>query len=479
MASNLKLSAYYMTDNCQYLGVFSIFKERKMKYLALLASSLLLFGCGTNLPDCGDAETVKLLKNLVANQIGESITKKSLIDQVVVVDIETEKKEEKPLRNLCKATLAWRLTPSAMEIINNLNSIDVFNPNDPTALMLNPEKVMRSLDPKNANQDAMAKLWPVVVGSVVLTVNDEARSKQVINAMISETHSTLGSIGSMKMALERLTENYPYPLEDDVVYLSNKKVDYIVRLSEDKATKGDTVVAANIRPIAINLIREIESLSFVAEVGAKFIRNNPPKSPTSKAEVSNVSSASTASTASTASPASPISTPAIPEVSLSKLLSEQQEFSDQTKTTRQNAGESQVSSPPPVASSPSDATLTKPVSQQQPHSDLPKVGTAIEATLDHPKKNVNSDFAPSFDCAKVSIGPERLICDNRELALADVQLVNTYKLAQKASDPTALKLSQREWLKTRNACADVQCIKEKYKSRQSALDEILVQTKPK
>lgn len=202
-----------------------------MKYLALLASSLLLFGCGTNLPDCGDAETVKLLKNLVANQIGESITKKSLIDQVVVVDIETEKKEEKPLRNLCKATLAWRLTPSAMEIINNLNSIDVFNPNDPTALMLNPEKVMRSLDPKNANQDAMAKLWPVVVGSVVLTVNDEARSKQVINAMISETHSTLGSIGSMKMALERLTENYPYPLEDDVVYLSNKKVDYIVRLT--------------------------------------------------------------------------------------------------------------------------------------------------------------------------------------------------------------------------------------------------------
>ncbi len=81
-------------------------------------------------------------------------------------------------------------------------------------------------------------------------------------------------------------------------------------------------------------------------------------------------------------------------------------------------------------------------------------------------------FSPSFDCAKVSTGPERLICSNRELAEADVKMSQAYKAALSASaDKAALKDAQRSWNRTiRDACADVTCMLDAYNTRIAQLD---------
>lgn len=76
-------------------------------------------------------------------------------------------------------------------------------------------------------------------------------------------------------------------------------------------------------------------------------------------------------------------------------------------------------------------------------------------------------FAPSFDCAKVSSGPERLICGSPKLAALDVELSQAYKRQMElASDKAQLKADQIEWRKTeRDACSSEDCVAQAYRSR--------------
>lgn len=83
-----------------------------------------------------------------------------------------------------------------------------------------------------------------------------------------------------------------------------------------------------------------------------------------------------------------------------------------------------------------------------------------------------TDFSPSFDCAKASNATEKLICSNRSLAQSDVELMKAYKIAQKKSEPTQLKQSQRAWMAVRNSCMDVPCVAAAYKQRLSELEVI-------
>lgn len=66
----------------------------------------------------------------------------------------------------------------------------------------------------------------------------------------------------------------------------------------------------------------------------------------------------------------------------------------------------------------------------------------------------------SFDCAKASSQIETLICSSPETADADRRLAAAYRAARsKSSDPSALKVDQRNWLTTeRNACTDAACL---------------------
>ena len=76
-------------------------------------------------------------------------------------------------------------------------------------------------------------------------------------------------------------------------------------------------------------------------------------------------------------------------------------------------------------------------------------------------------FSPSFDCLKVSTGPERLICSNKELAEADVRMVQVYKSAlANAPDERAFKAAQGGWRKNvRDACSDMPCMLNAYNTR--------------
>ncbi|MCP3727472.1 lysozyme inhibitor LprI family protein [Paraburkholderia sp. CNPSo 3272] len=83
-------------------------------------------------------------------------------------------------------------------------------------------------------------------------------------------------------------------------------------------------------------------------------------------------------------------------------------------------------------------------------------------------------FAPSFDCAKVSTGPERLVCGSQQLSALDVQLAQAYKRNMSLTDDTkALKDEQIEWRKkARDACSTVECMAQAYQSRIDDLDAV-------
>jgi len=85
------------------------------------------------------------------------------------------------------------------------------------------------------------------------------------------------------------------------------------------------------------------------------------------------------------------------------------------------------------------------------------------------KGEEKTHFKASFDCSKAGTVPEKVICSNAELANLDVQLAGAYKTALSACK-NDVKLSQRDWLKTRDSCSsNIQCLKNSYKSRTETL----------
>jgi len=73
---------------------------------------------------------------------------------------------------------------------------------------------------------------------------------------------------------------------------------------------------------------------------------------------------------------------------------------------------------------------------------------------------------PSFDCAKASSFAEKAICSNDELAQLDVRMSKAYKAQLAASSNiTSAKATQRAWVKKREACGSVACIRSLYAAR--------------
>jgi len=85
--------------------------------------------------------------------------------------------------------------------------------------------------------------------------------------------------------------------------------------------------------------------------------------------------------------------------------------------------------------------------------------------------NEQMTFTPSFDCAKASTGAERMICSNKDLAQADVQLAQVYKATlSKSSNKAAFKKEQGAWIRNqRDACSDAAALLQVYQDRISQL----------
>ncbi len=141
------------------------------------------------------------------------------------------------------------------------------------------------------------------------------------------------------------------------------------------------------------------------------------------------------------------------------------------------AAEAQAA-PPPIgaASRPAPAAAPAPGLARDPiRQDTQPANVAISAPQtaassqqsESQLQNFTGSFAPSFDCSKVSTGPERLICTNKDLAEADVRMSQVYRTALSSSaDRVELKEAQRAWNRTvRDACADVTCMLDAYNIR--------------
>jgi uncharacterized protein YecT (DUF1311 family) len=78
--------------------------------------------------------------------------------------------------------------------------------------------------------------------------------------------------------------------------------------------------------------------------------------------------------------------------------------------------------------------------------------------------------AASFDCAKAQAKVEHLICDNPDISKLDEELAAAYKAAlQDKAQAEAIKRAQKQWMKERDGCADVACVKLAYETRLSIL----------
>jgi uncharacterized protein len=106
--------------------------------------------------------------------------------------------------------------------------------------------------------------------------------------------------------------------------------------------------------------------------------------------------------------------------------------------------------------------------------------TPVAATTNAPAQTDSESaaqttaFAPSFDCSKVTSGPERLICSSPQLSALDVELGQSYKRQMELTDSKKqLKADQIEWRKKeRDACSTAECIAQAYRSRIDDLDAV-------
>ncbi len=74
--------------------------------------------------------------------------------------------------------------------------------------------------------------------------------------------------------------------------------------------------------------------------------------------------------------------------------------------------------------------------------------------------------AASFDCEKAQTQVEQLICADSELSMMDEDLATRYKAVMSAqSQADALHQAQKEWIKVRNTCPDLRCLKDSYVQR--------------
>jgi len=78
--------------------------------------------------------------------------------------------------------------------------------------------------------------------------------------------------------------------------------------------------------------------------------------------------------------------------------------------------------------------------------------------------------AASFDCAKAESKVEKLICSDAGLSQLDEELNTAYKTAmQDVKHSDSIKQAQKQWMKERNSCSDVACVKVAYETWLSSL----------
>ncbi|MBZ0093917.1 MAG: lysozyme inhibitor LprI family protein [Sulfuricella sp.] len=80
--------------------------------------------------------------------------------------------------------------------------------------------------------------------------------------------------------------------------------------------------------------------------------------------------------------------------------------------------------------------------------------------------------AASFDCGKAQSTVEKMVCTDTELSRLDEEIAKVYGEVLKIfPDEALLKKQQRGWLKARNQCKEITCVRDYYRGRLAELNE--------
>lgn len=74
-------------------------------------------------------------------------------------------------------------------------------------------------------------------------------------------------------------------------------------------------------------------------------------------------------------------------------------------------------------------------------------------------------LATSFDCGQARTPVERAICTDPLLSVQDEQLAMLFEQAKQYGERSLVIRLQKNWLKTRNACKDLACLRKQYSSQ--------------
>jgi uncharacterized protein len=84
-----------------------------------------------------------------------------------------------------------------------------------------------------------------------------------------------------------------------------------------------------------------------------------------------------------------------------------------------------------------------------------------------------SAHAASFNCVKAAAKVEKLICSDAALSKLDEELSAAYKTAlQDEKQAGSVRQAQKQWVKERNSCSDVACVKRAYETRLSLVKQL-------
>jgi uncharacterized protein len=82
---------------------------------------------------------------------------------------------------------------------------------------------------------------------------------------------------------------------------------------------------------------------------------------------------------------------------------------------------------------------------------------------------MDSAIAASFDCSKAATPVEHAVCANARLSRLDEQLAQAYRKAIAGAQADSIRHAQRDWMRTRDACASDACLEQAYAQRLAAL----------
>ncbi|WP_179258269.1 lysozyme inhibitor LprI family protein [Caballeronia sordidicola] len=154
-----------------------------------------------------------------------------------------------------------------------------------------------------------------------------------------------------------------------------------------------------------------------------------------------------------------------------------------TDATAQTADPIKVSAPADAVTASMPIEVPQVVAVNTPAPAALDAQTTAASPSAAPAQAPLAGFAPSFDCSKVSSGPERLICSSQELSQLDVELGQAYKSLMEDTpdaEKAGTKKDQVEWRKKdRDACSTADCVAKAYQDRIAELNtEDMHQRKP-